>query len=176
MIIYGIVSILFFFVDTCYTCLWTNTFGFFPPIPFGAYTVWTVCIPVVFFMMWFRIPKSARKEKELQRRFVIFLVSRAYDLSVAFVYVFFTLLFIHIPSDYQPILGFVCPLLRFFFLKIFNFITYRAGGGRIVKMGMFFHNQIRFYCRLGPICIYVLYLGSILTISMEFDKNFSNWS
>ena len=42
------------------------------------------------------------------------------------------------PSDYQPILGFACPLIREILVKILNFITYRAGGGRRVKMGKYF--------------------------------------
>ena len=118
--------------------LWINVYGFFPPIPFGGYTSGNFMIPVVFATLWFMIPKKARKEKELKRRFVIFLVSRVYDLLVAYMYAFITLFFILIPSDYQPILGFVCPLIREILVKTLNFITYRAGGGRRVKMGKYF--------------------------------------
>ena len=120
--------------------LWINVYGFFPPIPFGGYTSGNFMIPVVYTTLWFMIPKSARKEKELKRRFVIFLVSRVYDLLVAYMYAFITLFFILIPSDYQPILGFVCPLIREILVKILNFITYRTGGGRRVKMGKYFLN------------------------------------
>ena len=140
MIAYGFGVICFCTGDACYSYLWINILGFFPPKPFGGYTIGAIMIPVVYAVLWFRIPKSARKEKELKNRFVVFLVSRVYDHQVAFVYVFITLLFIHIPSDYQPILGFVCPLLREIFMKILNFITYRAGGGENVKMGKFFFN------------------------------------
>ena len=89
----------------------------------------------------FRIPKSVRTEKELKKRFFIFLVSQAYDILVAWVYVYFTLLFILIPEDYQPILGFVCPLIREINQKILNSLAYRAAGGknlRHVKIGKFF--------------------------------------
>ena len=112
--------------------------GFFPPKPFGGYTIGSIIIFVVYTTLWFRIPKSARREKELKRKFVIFLVSRVYDILVSWVYVYFTLLFILIPSDYQPILGLVCPLLRDILLKILNFITYNVGGGKHVKMGKYF--------------------------------------
>ena len=97
-----------------------------------------ISVPGIYATMWFRIPESVRTEKELRKRFGIFLVSRLYDMLVAWVYVYFTLLFIVIPSDYQPILGLVCPLLRELLLRILNFITYRAGGGKNVKMGKFF--------------------------------------
>ena len=122
--------------------LWINIYGFFPPIPFGGFTIGSLMLPIVYAMLWFMIPKSARKEKELKRRFVMFLVSRVYDLSVTFMYAYITLLFILIPSDYQPILGFVCPLIREILLKILNFITYRAGGGKRVKMGKYFLNLV----------------------------------
>ena len=127
--------------DACYNYLWTDIFGFFPPKPFGAYTLATIFAPAMYATLWFRIPKRARSEKDLQKRFFIFLVSQVYDILVAWVYVYITLLFILIPSDYQFILGFVCPLLRIFFLKILNFFAYRAAGGknlRHVKIGKFF--------------------------------------
>ena len=91
--------------------------------------------------LWFRIPKSARTEKEIKKRFFIFLVSQAYDILVAWVYVYFTLSFILIPEDYQPILGFVCPLIREINQKILNSLAYKAAGGknlRHVKIGKFF--------------------------------------
>ena len=93
--------------------------------------------------VWFRIPNIARKEKELKKRFVTFLLSRFHDLLTAWIYVYFTLLFIVIPSDYQTILGFVCPIIREIFLKTLNFFTCRSGGGKIVKMGKFFLDQFR---------------------------------
>ena len=135
IIISGITVAIYFTIWTFSHYLWINVYGFFPPIPFGGYASGNFMIPVVFVTLWFMIPKKARAEKELKRRFVIFLVSRVYDIFVLWVYVYATLLFIHIPSAYQPILGFFCPLLREIFLKILNFITYRAGGGRHVKMG-----------------------------------------
>ena len=122
--------------------LWIIIYGFFPPIPFNGFAIGTLILPIVYAMLWFMIPKSARKEKELKRRFVVFLVSRVYDLSVTLMYAYITLLFILIPSDYQPILGFVCPLIREILLKILNFITYRADGGRRVKMGKYFLNLV----------------------------------
>ena len=122
--------------------LWINIYGLFPPIPFGGFTIGMGMLPFVYAMLWFMIPKSARKEKELKRRFVMFLVSRLYDVLGTFLYAYLTLLFILIPSDYQPILGFVCPLIREILLKILNFITYRAGGGRRVKMGKYFLNLV----------------------------------
>ena len=141
MLMYGSGSILFCICDAFYNYLWINIFGFFPPKPFGGFTVGSIIYPLVFVAFWFRIPKSARKEKELKNRFVVYLVSRVYDIFVLWVLIYAALLFIHIPSDYQPILGFFCPLLREIFQKMLNFITYRAGGGRHVKMGMFFLNQ-----------------------------------
>ena len=125
-------------VDTGCNYLWNNTFGFFPPIPFGTYLIGTLTVPAMYATLWFRIPKSARTEKELKKRFFIFLVSQAYDILVAWVYVYFTLLFILIPEDYQPILGFVCPLIREINQKILNSFAYRASGGknlRHVKIG-----------------------------------------
>ena len=141
---YGIGSMIFCTSDVCYNYLWTNTFGFFPPKPFGAYTLATMSAPAMYATLWFRIPKSARREKELQKRFITFLVSQVYDILVAWVYVYITLLFILIPSNYQFILGFVCPLLRNIFLKILNFLAYRAAGGknlRHVKIGKCSHQS-----------------------------------
>ena len=120
--------------------LWINTLEFFPPIPFGGYTIGSLMIPLVYATLWFRIPKSARKEKELNRKFGIFLVASVWDFFVAYMYAFITVLFIIIPSDYQPILGIVCPVFREILLKIINFITYRAGGGRTVSMGKYLLN------------------------------------
>ena len=140
MVIYGIGVIIFLTVDYCYNYVWINILGFFPPVPFGGYTVATIAVPALFATMWFRIPKNARTEKEIKRRFNIFLVTRLYDSLVAWVYVYFTLLFLLIPSNYQPILGLVCPILREILLQILNFITCRAGGGRRVKMGKRFLN------------------------------------
>ena len=140
MIASGFVVLSYCTVSACFNYLWINILGFFPPIPFGSYSIASLIIPLVYVTLWFRIPKSARKEKELKRRFVIFLVAQGWDFLVAFMYAFTTLLFIIIPSDYQPILGFVCPLFREILLKIINFITYRAGGGRHVKMGKYFLN------------------------------------
>ena len=142
IIISGIGSATFGTIDVCYNYLWTNTFGFFPPKPFGGYTVASISVFAMYAAVWFRIPKIARKEKELKKRFVIFLVSRFHDLLTAWIYVYFTLLFIVIPSDYQPILGFVCPILREIFLKTLNFFTCRSGGGKNVKMGKFFPQSI----------------------------------
>ena len=151
LLAYGFEAMLFCIGDACYNYLWINIFGFFPPKPYGGFTVGSFIIPLVFASFWFRIPKSARKEKELKKRFIVFLVSRVYDIFVVWVYAYAALLFIHIPSTYQPILGFFSPLLRDIFQKTLNFITYRAGGGRDVKMGMFFLKiKSRFYCRLGP--------------------------
>ena len=141
----GIGSTIVCTIDACYNYLWTNTFGFFPPKPFGGYTVGSISVFAMYAAVWFRIPKIARKEKELKKRFVIFLVSRFHDLLTAWIYVYFTLLFIVIPSDYQPILGFVCPILREIFMKTLNFFTCRSGGGKNVKMGKFFLNQFRSY-------------------------------
>ena len=141
----------------CFNYLWIHILGFFPPIPFGSYAIGSLIIPLVYATLWFRIPKSARKEKELKRRFVIFLVAQVWDFFVAFMYAFTTLLFIVIPPDYQPILGFICPLFREILLKIINFITYRAGGGRRVKMGKYF-----LYTASGS--------GSNTTIPFEIKK------
>ena len=104
--------------------------------------------PLLFILFGFRIPKSARKEKEIKRKFGIFLVSQVYDLFVPYLYALTQVLFIIIPSNYQPILGFFCPLLREIVLKILNFITYRAGGGRSTKMSKYFINK---HLVLGPI-------------------------
>ena len=80
------------------------------------------------------------------------MVSQIYfDVFVPFLYAFATVLFILIPSNYQPILGFFCPLLREIVLKILNFITYRAGGGRRTKMSKYFINK---HLVLGPIWPY----------------------
>ena len=136
----GFVVMSYCTAGACSNYLWINILGFFPPIPFGGYTIGSLIIPLVYATLWFRIPKIARKEKELKRRFVIFLVASVWDFFVAYMYAFTSLLFIIIPSDYQPILGFVCPLFREILLKIINFITYRAGGGRTVKMGKYFLN------------------------------------
>ena len=135
----GITMVFFCIVWCICNYLWINIYGFFPPIPFGG-VIYTVIIPVIYATLWFMIPKSARKEKEVKRGFVIFLVSRVYDLFVAYFYAWILNVFILIPSDYQPILGFVCPLIREILLKILNFITYRVGGGRRVKMGKYFLN------------------------------------
>ena len=140
MIACGFVVMSYCTADACYNYLWINILGFFPPIPFGGYTVGSLIIPVSYVALWFMVPKSAREEKELKRRFVIFLVSQVYDIFIAWVYAFTTLFFILIPSDYQPILGLVCPLIREILLKSLNFITYRAGGGRRVKLGKYFLN------------------------------------
>ena len=134
----GIIVALFCTIWTFSNYLWINVYGFFPPIPFGGYACGNSMNFVVFATLWFMIPKKARTEKELKRRFVIFLVSRVYDILVAYMYAFITLFFILIPLDYQPILGFVCPLIREILVKILNFITYRAGGGRRAKMGKYF--------------------------------------
>ena len=140
MLVYGIVAMLFCIGDAFYNYLWIYIFGFFPPKPYGGLTVGSFVIPIVYAAFWFRIPNRARTDKEQKRRFAIFLLCQVFDLFVLWVYVYATLLFIHIPSAYQPILGFFCPLLRGTFLKILNFITYRAGGGRRVKMGKYFLN------------------------------------
>ena len=140
MIASGIVIMSYCTASACSNYLWINILGFFPPIPFGAYTIGSLIIPLIYATLWFRIPKIARKKKELKRRFVIFLVASVWDFFVAYMYAFITVLFIIIPSDYQPILGFVCPLFREILLKIINFITYRAGGGRTVKMGKYVLN------------------------------------
>ena len=160
MLMYGIGSMLLCIGDASYNYLWINIFGFFPPKPYGGHIVGSIIIPLIYATLWFRIPKSARKEKELKNRFVVYLVSRVYDIFVVWVYVYAALLFIHIPSAYQPILGFFSPLLREILQKTLNFITHRAGGGRHVKMGMFFLKiKLRFYCRLGPMCMYCTWSG-----------------
>ena len=124
----------------CANYVWISILEFYPPIPFGGYTIGSLIIPLIYAVLWFRIPKSARKEKELKGKFGIFLVASVWDFFVAYMYAFITVLFIIIPSDYQPILGFVCPLFREILLKIINFITYTAGGGRTVKMGKYVLN------------------------------------
>ena len=138
MIVSGFVMMIYCTTSAGFNYLWINL-GFFPSIPFGAYTIGSITYPLMCATLWFRIPKSARKEKELRRRFGIFLVVQVYDISVSLLYAsLIENLFIHIPSDYQPILGFVSPLYREILVKILNFITYRAGGGKHVKMGKHF--------------------------------------
>ena len=134
MIVTGFVVMFYCTASSGLNYLWINL-GFFPPIPFGAYTIGSITYPLMCAALWFRIPKRARKTKELKTRFVIFLVSQVFSVFVAWVYAFTTSVFILIPSNYQPILGFVSPLYRAIILKILNFVTYRAGGGRHVKMG-----------------------------------------
>ena len=139
MIVSGFVMMIYLTTSAGFNYLWINL-GFFPPIPFGAYTIGSITYPLMCATLWFRIPKSAREKKELKMRFVIFLVSQVFSVFVAWVYAFTTSLFILIPSYYQPILGFVSPLYREIILKILNFMTYKAGGGRRVKMGNYFLN------------------------------------
>ena len=103
-----------------------------------GFTVGTFIYPLFFALYWFGIPKDARKEKKIKKRFVVYLVSRVHDILVVWVYANAANLFIHIPSAYQPILGFLSPLVREILQKTLNFITHRAGGGRLVKMGKFF--------------------------------------
>ena len=134
MIVTGFVVMFYCTASAGLNYLWINL-GFFPPIPFGAYTIGSITYPLMCAILWFRIQKNARKTKELKTRFVIFLVSQVFSVFVAWVYAFTTSVFILIPSNYQPILGFVSPLYRAIILKILNFVTYRAGGGRHVKMG-----------------------------------------
>ena len=140
MLAFGIGSMIYSTFNVGCNYLWTNTYGFFPPIPFGGFTIPFMSIPAIYATMWFMIPKSARTEKELKRRFVIFLVSRVYDILASWVYAFISLLFVVIPSNYQPILGIFCPLFSEVLLKILIFITHRAGGGRHVKMGKCYLN------------------------------------
>ena len=101
IIISGITVAFYCTIWTFSNYLWINVYGFFPPIPFGGYAVGNFMIPVVFVTLWFMIPKKARTEKELKRRFVIFLVSRLYDTLVAYMYAFVTLFFILIPRGKQ---------------------------------------------------------------------------
>jgi ABC-type xylose transport system permease subunit len=140
MLSFGIGSMIYSTLNVGCNYLWTNTYGFFPPIPFGGFIIPIISVPAIYVTIWYMIPKSARKEREIKRRFVIFLVAGVYDILVSLVYAFISLLFILIPSDYQPILGFICPLFTEILLKIFDFITYRADGGRHVKMGKYFLN------------------------------------
>ena len=136
----GIGAMIYSTVNVGCNYLLINNFGFFPPIPFGTYVIGTLTVPVMYATLWFRMPKSARTEKEIKKRFSIFLVSQAYDILVAWVYVCFTLSFILIPDEYQPILGFVCPLIREINQKILSSLAYRAAGGknlRYVKLGKF---------------------------------------
>ena len=145
MLACGIGSIVILSVGAGCNYLWTNIFGFFPPIPFGTYLICTISCTAMYATLWFRIPKSARTEKELKKRFFIFLVSQAYDVLAAWVYVYFPLLFNLISEDYQPILGFVCPLIREINENILNYLAYRAAGDknlRHVKIGKFFPNSI----------------------------------
>ena len=71
-------------------------------------------------------------------RYIEFLKKKISTVSLLYWIKAFLNVFILIPSDYQPILGFVCPLIRDILLKILNFITYRVGGGRCTKMGKCF--------------------------------------
>ena len=139
IIVSGFVVMFYCTASAGFNYLWINL-GFFPPIPFGAYTIGSITYPLMCAILWFRIQKNARKTKELKTRFVIFLVSQVFSVFVAWVYAFTTSVFILIPSYYQPILGFVSPLYRAIILKILNFLTYRADGGRHVKMGNYFLN------------------------------------
>ena len=97
----GIGAMIYSTVNIGCNYLLINNYGFFPPIPFGGYASGNFMIPVVFVTLWFMIPKKARTEKELKRRFVIFLVSRLYDTLVAYMYAFVTLFFILIPRGKQ---------------------------------------------------------------------------
>ena len=72
-------------------------------------------------------------------------MTQVYDTFLAWVYVNMATVFIIIPRDYQPILGIFFPLLREILLKILKFITCKAGGCRIGKMGKFLLNQITGY-------------------------------
>ena len=60
MIACGFVVMSYCTADACYNYLWINILGFFPPIPFGGYTVGSLIIPVSYVALWFMVPKSAR--------------------------------------------------------------------------------------------------------------------
>ena len=76
----GITMVFFCIVWLICNYLWIDIYGFFPPIPFGGYAIAIISVPGIYATMWFRIPESVRTEKELKKRFGIFLVSRLYDM------------------------------------------------------------------------------------------------
>ena len=54
MLAYGFMAMLFCIGDACYNYLWVNILGFFPPKPFGGFTVGTFIIPLFYALYWFR--------------------------------------------------------------------------------------------------------------------------
>ena len=75
-----------------------------------------------------RIPKFARKDKQLQKKFAWFFLSQCSLLLAAWTYGFFTTAFLNTPSDYQWVLGLISPLVRVFFVWILTKIVYQALG------------------------------------------------
>ena len=54
IIVSGIVSMVYCYVNSCFNYLWIYILGFFPPIPFGGFITGFFCIPVLYATLWFR--------------------------------------------------------------------------------------------------------------------------
>ena len=54
MLIYGIMAMVHFILDASYHFIYTEYFGYFPPKPFGGFTVGTIMLPITFVTIWFR--------------------------------------------------------------------------------------------------------------------------
>ena len=59
----GICTMIYSTVNVGCNYLWIETLEFFPPIPFGGFTIANFAVPPMIAVFWFMIPKSVKKKK-----------------------------------------------------------------------------------------------------------------
>ena len=92
--------------------VWTVALKFHPPMPYGGCSVRLITLHIMMAIIWYRVPKSHRRNETTQQRIKYYYWSELIFLATFWVYLLLGKTFLSIPSKYQWILAIFVPFLR----------------------------------------------------------------
>ena len=109
--------------------IWTYMFNYQYPIPWNGFLVSFVFFPTLLISIWFRFPKSWRKEETFRRRLKWMILSMIFNQALTLEYQMLTNLLKGVPSDYQWIVALFLPIIREFNGYVLLKMTLKSASG-----------------------------------------------
>ena len=92
--------------------IWTVTFKFHPPVPYGGCSVRIITLHVMMATIWFRLPNIHRQAQTTRQRMKSYYFTELIFLATFWVYLLLGKTFLSIPRNFQWILAVFVPFLR----------------------------------------------------------------
>ena len=107
---------------------WIYILDYRPPVPFtGSFSIMIAFI-VLCMIFWFQHPSSLRSNQSFRRRLKWYISTRIISMCISQGYIAIDGLFEKIPTQLQPILAFVLPVIKYGSSKVLMSMTEKARG------------------------------------------------